>query len=148
MDRYFRTEGNRKWVCAASIKTREGAPTVIRLVNASDTKIQRHVKIRGEANPFDPKQEGYFEDRLGLKMRDSLAGQVKWYRLWWSQDKECPVCQNRITKESGWRVHRILPKSEGGKDCLANLVMVHPNCHRKIHSLKLKIAKPAPARGL
>ena len=120
----------------------------MKLVKASDTKIERHIKIRGEANPFDPKQEAYFEDRLGLKMRGSLAGQVKWYRLCWSQDKECPVCHNRITKESGWRVHRLLPKSEGGKDGLANLVMVHPNCHRKIHSLKLKITKPAPARGL
>jgi RNA-directed DNA polymerase len=70
MDRYFRTEGNRTWVFAASINTREGAPTVIRLVNASDTKIQRHVKIRGEANPFDPKQEAYFEDRLGVAARN------------------------------------------------------------------------------
>jgi RNA-directed DNA polymerase len=73
---------------------------------------------------------------------------VKWYKLWWSQNKECPVCKDRIDRESGWRVHRILPKSEGGKDIPSNWVMVHPYCHKRIHSLKLQIAKPAPARGL
>jgi RNA-directed DNA polymerase len=146
--KYFKTEGNRNWVFAASIKTMKGETRTVRLALASDMKIQRHVKIRGEANPFDPEQETYFEDRLGLKMKDSLAGQVKWYRLWWSQDKECPVCKDKITKEAGWHVHHILPKSEGGKDNLSNLVMVHPNCHRQIHSQKLKVVKPAPAMGL
>lgn len=76
-DRYFRTEGTRRWVFAESIKTSEGEPRTVRLVEASDTKIQRHVKIRGDANPFDPKQEPYFEDRLGLKMKGSLAGRIK-----------------------------------------------------------------------
>jgi RNA-directed DNA polymerase len=98
--------------------------------------------------PFDPEQEAYFEDRLGWKMKGSLTGKVKLLRLWWNQDKRCPVCEGRITKDSGWQVHHILPKSEGGKDNPSNLVMVHPNCHRQIHSQKLNVAKPAPARGL
>lgn len=66
-DRYFRTEGSRRWVFAESIKTTEGEPLTVRLVKASDTKIQRHVKIRGDANLFDPQQETYFEDRLGVR---------------------------------------------------------------------------------
>ena len=147
-DRYFKAEGTRNWVFAADIKTREGEPWTVKLMKAGDTKIQRHIKIRGEANPFDPKQETYFEDRLGLKMKGSLMGQIKWLRLWWSQDKECPVCNEKITEETRWNVHHILPKSEGGKDNLSNLMMLHPNCHRQVHSQKLKVAKPAPARGL
>ena len=146
--KYFKTKGSRHWVFAADASTKNGGQRIMELAKAGDVKIQRHVKIRGEANPFDPKQETYFEDRLGLKMRDSLIGQVKWYRLWWSQDKEYPICHEKITKEAGWHVHHILPKSEGGKDNLSNLVMVHPNCHRQIHSQKLQVAKPAPARGL
>jgi RNA-directed DNA polymerase len=146
--KYFKTKGNRNWVFAADTSAKNGGQRIMELAKAGDVKIQRHVKIRGEANPFDPKQETYFEDRLGLKMKDSLAGQVKWYRLWWSQDKECPICHEKITKEAGWHVHHILPKSEGGKDNLSNLVMVHPNCHRQIHSQKLPVVKPAPARGL
>jgi RNA-directed DNA polymerase len=120
----------------------------VKLVKASDTKIQRHVKISGEANPFDPSQEAYFEDRLGWKIKDSLTGQAKLLRLWWSQNKPCPICGERITKDSGWNVHHLLPKSEGGKDNLSNLVLVHPTCHRQIHSRKLTVAKPAPAREL
>jgi RNA-directed DNA polymerase len=147
-NRYFKVEGTRKWDFATNRTTPDGKLRRTSLVKASDTKIQRHVKIRGEANPFDPKQETYFEDRLGRKMKDSLSGKVKLLRLWWNQDKRCPTCEERITKDSGWQVHHILPKSEGGKDNPSNLVMVHPNCHRQIHSRKLEVVKPAPARGL
>lgn len=146
--RYYKAVENRKWVFAAETSTPDGRRKRISLVNPCDTKIQRHVKIRGEANPYDPKQETYFEDRLGWKMKDSLTGKVKLLRLWWNQDKRCPICEERITKESGWNVHHILPKSEGGKDNPSNLVMVHPNCHKQIHSQKLNVAKPAPVRGL
>jgi RNA-directed DNA polymerase len=147
-ERYFQMEGNRAWVFSTNIKTPEGETREVRLVKASDTKIQRHVKIRGEANPFDPKQETYFEGRLGRKMKESLKGRIKWFRLWWSQDSKCPVCKEKITEETKWNVHHILPKSEGGKDIISNLVMVHPNCHRQIHSQKLQIVKPVPEREL
>ncbi|MGH8549884.1 MAG: HNH endonuclease signature motif containing protein [Methylococcales bacterium] len=73
---------------------------------------------------------------------------MKLLRLWWNQEKECPICRQKITKETGWHVHHILPKSEGGKDNPSNLVTVHPNCHRQIHSHRLKVAKSVPERGL
>ena len=75
--KYFKTERNRTWVFAANSKAKDGETRIMRLVTASDTEIQRHVKIRGEANPFDPKQETYFEDRLGKKMKVSLTGKIK-----------------------------------------------------------------------
>ena len=116
----------------------------MKLVKASDTKIVRHIRIRGAANPFDPAQETYFESRLGQKMKESLTGRIKGLRLWWNQDKKCPNCQEKITKDTGWHVHHILPKSEGGKDNISNLVLLHPNCHRQIHSQRLNVAEPAP----
>ena len=146
-ERYFKSEGNRKWIFMASTKTKEGEPREMKLVKASDTKIERHIKIRGEANPFDPAQEAYFESRLGRKMREKLTGRIKWLRLWWRQDKECPNCHEKITEETGWHVHHILPKSEGGKDNHSNLVLLHPNCHRQIHSQRLEVAKPVPVKG-
>ena len=142
--KYFKTERNRTWVFAANSKAKDGETRIMRLVTASDTEIQRHVKIRGEANPFDPKQETYFEDRLGKKMKVSLTGKIKWLKLWWRQDKERPICQEKITEDTGWNVHHILPKSEGGGDNLSNLMMLHPNCHRELHSQRTKTAKPAP----
>ena len=146
-ERYFKPEGNRNWIFTAHTKTKEGKPRILKLVKASDTKIQRHIKIRGEANPFDPEQETYFEDRLGWKMMASSRGKGRLLRLWWRQGKNCPNCEEKITKETGWHVHHILPKSEGGKDNMSNLVLMHPNCHRQIHSQRLNVAEPAPVTG-
>ena len=48
-------------------RTPEGKPIWLKLVYASETKIRRHLKIRAEANPFDPRWQDYFEDRAFLK---------------------------------------------------------------------------------
>ena len=146
-ERYFNSEGNRNWIFTANTKDKDGMPTRVKLRQTSDTKIERHTKIRSEANPFDPAQETYFESLLGRKMKEKLTGRIKWLRLWWRQDKECPNCHEKITEETGWHVHHILPKSEGGKDNNSNLVLLHPNCHRQIHSQRLEVAKPAPVKG-
>jgi len=145
--KYFKVKGNQRWVFATDRAT-GGKPAQVTLGKTKRTKIRRHVKIRGAANPFDPAWETYFEDRLGQQMKETLTGKMKLLRLWLNQEKRCPICEEMITKESGWHVHHILPKSQGGKDNPSNLVMVHPNCHRQIHSRKLEVVKPAPARGL
>jgi RNA-directed DNA polymerase len=132
--KYFPTIGRQNWAFSASVKTGEGETRMVRLEKAGDTKIVRHVKIKSEANPFDPEQEGYFEKRLGVKMSGSVTGKVKWLKLWWRQDKECPNCHETITEETGWNIHHIRPRSEGGGGNLSNLVMLHPNCHRQIHA--------------
>ena len=49
------------------------------LVKASDTKIVRHVKVRKEANPYDPIRERYFKDRRKRKLEAS--GEKRWGRL-------------------------------------------------------------------
>lgn len=146
-EKYFNSERNRNWIFTANTEDKDGKPRKLKLVKASDTKIERHIKIKGEANPFDPAQEAYFESRLGRKMKEKLTGKIQWLRLWWRQNKECPNCHEKITEDTGWHVHHILPKSEGGKDNNSNLVLLHPNCHRQIHSQRLEVAKPAPVKG-
>lgn len=42
-------------------------PVWLRLFDPGKVKIKRHIKIRAEANPFDPKWRGYFKDRKFLK---------------------------------------------------------------------------------
>jgi hypothetical protein len=44
--------------------------------------IKRHVKIKSEANPYDPAWEGYFEKRLGVKMVHHLKGKRQLIALW------------------------------------------------------------------
>jgi len=72
-DAYFQKRGKRTWIFAAP----DGGPE---LVHASDTKIVRHVKIKAQAHPFDPKWTEYFNakklvSRLKSKW-DSIFGPV------------------------------------------------------------------------
>nr|WP_282600735.1 HNH endonuclease [Pantoea ananatis] len=57
-------------------------------------------------------------------------------------------CQELITPETGWHVHHIIRRVDGGTDDNSNLCLVHPVCHRQIHALNLKVVKPARHGGL
>jgi RNA-directed DNA polymerase len=57
--KYFHVEGHRTWAFTARTKARG----VIRLFRATMIPIVRHVKIRGQANPFDPAWSSYFARR-------------------------------------------------------------------------------------
>ena len=133
-DKYFITQGLRDWVFAAVMKDENGKPRTVKLVKASDTPIKRHVKIKGAANPYHPEFEQYFEERLGFSMKENLKGRYVLVRKWFAQDGLCPKCGEKITKETGWNLHHIMPRSQGGKDNMANLELLHPNCYRQHHN--------------
>jgi RNA-directed DNA polymerase len=63
--KYWHHIGRRHWTFAVDTgeRTLEGKPIWLRLVKPTETKIQRHVKVRADANPFDPQWHDYFEDR-------------------------------------------------------------------------------------
>ena len=65
----FPTLRNRAWTFATKTGqlTPDGQPFWMRLVYAGDTKIRRHIKIRKDANPFDPQWKSYFKERAFLK---------------------------------------------------------------------------------
>ena len=144
-DRYFIRQGLRHWVFGTMIADEDGERKLVKLVYASDTPIRRHTKIKGEANPFDPAWEQYFEERLSLTMKDNLRGRTKLLYLWSAQKGKCPSCGEAISKETGWNVHHILEKARGGSDAMSNLVLLHPNCHRQIHGREVG-ALPAPVK--
>ena len=54
------------------LKDEEGQVKVVRLLAASSIRIERHTKIRAEANPYDPAWETYFEKRLDVQMEATL----------------------------------------------------------------------------
>jgi RNA-directed DNA polymerase len=139
-EKYFSRLGSQNWVfnCNGGKK---------RLVIAGSIPIKRHVKIKGDANPFDPEWETYFERRQGFKMENSLVGRMQLRALWRSQKGICPICDQRITMDTGWANHHIVWKSKGGKDGNSNRVLLHKNCHRQVHNLKLEVRKPAPFKG-
>lgn len=141
--KYFKTVGNRNWVFAAKVIAPNGNPINTALVVASDTAIRRHVKIKSTANPFDPKDEIYFENRIDWKLKKNPTGKKKLARLWVSQEMRCPICQQLLEANGKWNIHYIHLRTEGGSDNLSNLIMVHPDCHRQIHSQHLRVVKPA-----
>lgn len=63
LNKYFRTIGNRKWCFFATQKTEDDGAIVIDLLHASMVKIVRHIKIRGNANPYDNGWQEYFSKR-------------------------------------------------------------------------------------
>jgi RNA-directed DNA polymerase len=147
-DKYFGTIGGRHWVFQGSVVGREGVIDPVQLFAASSTSIQRHIKIQGEANPYDPTWEPYFEERLGVKMAGTLVGRWTLRLLWKEQGGICPVCRQKITTVTGWHNHHIQWRTHGGQDTIENHVLVHPTCHQQIHSQGLTVGKPRPAKGV
>ena len=62
-DKYFKVIGHRRWVFTGTIPRKDGTPQIIRLVYAANTPIRRHIKIKGQANPYDPQWTTYFMSR-------------------------------------------------------------------------------------
>jgi len=60
-------DGRRVFATDTGKRMPDGRTIWLRLVNPAEISIQRHVKIRAEANPFDPRWRAYFEDRAFFK---------------------------------------------------------------------------------
>ena len=146
-NKYFKSIGHRNWVFSGTIKGSDGKKQATYLRSAIYTPIERQVKVKGKANPYDPEWEAYFEHRLDAKMEANLKGKQKLLNLWKSQNGLCPLCGQKITEITGWHSHHITWRSKGGADTAENQVLLHPNCHSKAHCQRLSVVKPRPARG-
>jgi len=143
-DKYFPDDGPNRWVFTGVLKDKEGQTIVVRLFAASQVRIERHTKLRAEANPYDPAWETYFEKRLDVRMAAHLQGKRWLSYLWREQHGLCPVCQQKITRITGWHSHHILWRSKGGRDTADNRVLLHPACHQQVHSQGISVGKPRP----
>jgi RNA-directed DNA polymerase len=140
--KYFEQRGTRNWIFTGEMRADEGQPFKIWLLSASATPIRRHVKVRSDANPYDPAYETYFEKREGDHMRDTFRGSRFLRFLWFEQRGLCPVCNTKITRLTGWRLHYRVPRVMGGSRSAANRVLLHPECHDRVHRLGLSVSKP------
>lgn len=147
-NKYFPCVGQRHWTFCGETIGREGKPYRVKLFYASEVAIKRHIKIKGAANPYDPNWEEYFEHRLGAKMANDIKGRRQLLYLWREQSGFCPVCGQKITQLTGWNNHHIIGRSRGGSDSAKNRVLLHPECHRQVHSLGLEVTKPRPSTGV
>jgi RNA-directed DNA polymerase len=133
MEHYFPAAGARPRVFTGTWTDREGKRETATLFRCSAVRIRRHTKVRGNANPYDPCWERYYEERLEARMRETQAGRWQVRVLWEAQQGKCPHCNQTITPETGWQVHHVEWRVHGGSDLLENLELLHPNCHRQLH---------------
>ncbi|MFO7858334.1 MAG: group II intron reverse transcriptase/maturase [Ectothiorhodospiraceae bacterium] len=124
--RYYRSNKSRNWVFT------DGHQTLVRL---SDHSIQKHRKLKADANPFDPQWHTYFDSRIRARMLATTKGRSRLRWLLQQQQGRCPRCRQLITRTTGWDVHHKVWRSKGGGDEVSNLLLLHPNCHRQLHSM-------------
>jgi RNA-directed DNA polymerase len=142
--KYFEQRGTRNWIFTGEMYDDQGRPFQIRLLAASYIPIRRHVKVRSDANPYDPVYETYFERREADHMRDTFRGSRFLRFLWYEQCGLCPVCNTKITPLTGWCLHSCTPRVMGGSTSVENRVLLHPECHDRVHRLRLSVSKPRP----
>lgn len=76
--KYFCSINGDNWVFNAGSVTYQGRSKVLRLLNANAVPIKRHIKIRAEATPYDPKYKEYFAERERLqRLAKSTKGKKK-----------------------------------------------------------------------
>jgi RNA-directed DNA polymerase len=140
--KYFERRVDRNWAFFAETCDDEGRPTKVWLFHAESTPIKRHVKVKGEANPYDPTYETYFEEREGAHMLETFRGTRTLRFLWHEQRGLCTLCNTKITRITGWRLHYCVARVKGGSTGATNCVLLHPECHDRVHRQRLPVSKP------
>lgn len=142
--KYWRSIDARNWVFATDVAKEGGEKMVMELYSLAATPIERHTKIKGAFNPYDPTWEMYGETLRRERMLKNMHYRKQWIRLYVDQGGKCALCGYEMDFDTGWHDHHIKYRVEGGSDALGNRVLLHPNCHSRVHSLGLKVMKPVP----
>lgn len=118
--KHWQTIGGDNWVFA----TKQAGKSPLRLLKHDETPIIRHVKVKGNASPYDGNLV-YWSSRMGKnpEVPKNVATLLK------QQKGKCTHCGLYFTEESVLEVDHIIPKSKGGKDEYKNLQLLHRHCH-------------------
>ena len=117
--KYWHTIGMNNW-CFSS---KSGEDYYV-LPTHPETKIVRHIKVRGDASPYDGNTT-YWASRMGKhpEVKASVA------RLLKKQKGICNHCH--LTFKPGDKIERdhIVPRQAGGNKIKDNLQLLHKHCH-------------------
>jgi RNA-directed DNA polymerase len=117
--KYWQTIDGDNWAFA----TRKGG-NPLRLLSHASTPIVEHVKVKGEASPYDGNLV-YWSTRRGK----SLELPTRVTELLKKQKGKCPWCNLHFREEDVMEVDHTIHKSKGGKDEYKNLQLLHRHCH-------------------
>jgi RNA-directed DNA polymerase len=134
-NKYWQTIDGNNWVFATrraslpdvpsgSQAQRQEGKNPMRLQKHADTEINRHVKVKGEASPYDGNLV-YWSSRMGKhpEMPKRTASLLK------KQKGKCTHCGLYFKDEDVIELDHIIPKSKGGKDEYKNRQLLHRHCH-------------------
>lgn len=117
--KYWHTQGNKNWV----FSTRE-TNNPFRLAMHRDTKIKRHVKVKGIRSPYDGDLI-YWSIRMGKhpEMPAEKSSILK------RQKGRCNYCELQFRDGDLLETDHIIPKNKGGKNIKSNKQLLHRHCH-------------------
>jgi RNA-directed DNA polymerase len=115
-NKYWRPVDDRNWC----FSTEDG----LELLEHQKTEIIRHIKVKGNASPYDGNWI-YWSKRRGEypETPNRVATLIK------KQKGICPHCGLYFTSTDIVEVDHIKPISLGGKDIYDNLQLLHKHCH-------------------
>jgi len=118
-NKYWRTIGMNSWRFGY-VKEEEKYVLLLH----SQTKISRHVKVKGTASPYNG-DTTYWASRLGKhpEVKASVA------RLLKKQKGRCNHCQLTFRPEDKIETDHIVPTKAGGHKYRDNLQVLHKHCH-------------------
>ncbi len=118
--KYWQSINGDNWVFA----TRQEGKSSLRLQKHDATPIKRHVKVKGEASPYDGNLV-YWSSRMGEhpEMPKRTASLLK------KQNGKCAHSQMYFRDEDVIKLDHKIPKSKGGKDSYENMQLLHRHCH-------------------
>jgi RNA-directed DNA polymerase len=120
-NKYWHTIGGNNWEFAVKIDDK-----FIKLYRHPETPIVRHIKVKGNASPFDGNWV-YWSSR----MTNHPEANKRVATLLKMQKGKCPECGHYFRDGDVMEVDHILPISKGGKDEYKNLQLLHRHCHDK-----------------
>lgn len=119
--KYWRTIGMNNWRFGC---IKEGINHILPI--HPETKIVRHIKVKGNASPYDGNHI-YWASRMGKhpEMKTSIA------RLLKKQKGKCNYCVLTFKPEDTIECDHIIPRQAGGNKLKDNLQALHKHCHDK-----------------
>ena len=113
------------WTLVGEQKDKKGELKSNWLPKLSWIHSKKWVKVRGTASVYDG-ENAYWANR------SSKYGNwnAKERTLLKFQNGKCPYCHERIDGNAICEVDHIIPRSEGGKDHMSNLQLLHKECHQ------------------
>lgn len=107
-DKYWHTIRGRKWQFAVSYKGKKGNENYLTLKHLSDIHYTEYTQVKGDANPYDPEYDLYFQKRETQQMLETLKGRKSLLHLWNKQNRTCPFCDKPIDRTKAWNINEKL----------------------------------------